>query len=101
MENLLKMNYFHFFAPIFLYPVLTWLSYLSCSVYFSALEGYLLYRALVVIFDTGDHRGFPLYIFGYGMPLLLATATFIVALVVSEGVRFEPMTLESDYFCQV
>ena len=49
---------------------------------FLALEGYLLYRALVVIFDTGDHRHFPLYIFGYGMPAVIATATLLVALLV-------------------
>jgi hypothetical protein len=41
----------------------------------------------VVIFDTGDHQSYPLYIFGYGLPLVLATATFIVALIISDGVR--------------
>ena len=52
---------------------------------FTALEGYLLYRALVVVFDTGDHRNFPLYIFGYGLPIVLTTVTFIVALLASEN----------------
>jgi len=52
--------------------------------FFTALEGYLLYRALVVVFDTGEHRNFPLYIFGYGLPIVLTTITFIVALLVSD-----------------
>ncbi len=54
-----------------------------------ALEGYLLYRALVVVFDTGDNRHFPLYIFGYGIPMVLTTITFIVALLVSDS-NFDP-----------
>jgi hypothetical protein len=54
-----------------------------------ALEGYLLYRALVVVFDTGDNRHFPLYIFGYGIPTVLTTITFIVALLVSDS-NFDP-----------
>ena len=56
-------------------------------VLFAALEGYLLYRALVVVFDTGDHRNFPLYIFGYGLPIVVTTVTFIVALLASENIH--------------
>jgi hypothetical protein len=34
----------------------------------------------------GDHRTFPLYIVGYGVPMLIATTTYIVAMLVSEAV---------------
>ena len=51
----------------------------SCPSDFSGLEGYLLWRRLVVVFDTGSHRRVPLYIFGYGVPAVFVIATVIAA----------------------
>ena len=47
----------------------------------SALEGYLLYRALVIVFEGREQRKFPLYIFGYGIPAVIAIATVIIAVI--------------------
>ena len=55
------------------------------SVYFTfflVLEGYLLYKALVVVFDTGENKKMPLYLFGYGVPLAIVMITLITAIVV-------------------
>jgi hypothetical protein len=46
------------------------------------LEGYLLYKALVVVFDTGENKKMPLYLFGYGVPLAIVMITLITAIVV-------------------
>ena len=46
------------------------------------LEGYLLYQALVVVFDTGDNKKMPLYLFGYGVPLAIVMITLVTAIVV-------------------
>lgn len=48
------------------------------------LEGFLLYRALVIVFDSGDHRRFPLYLFGYGIPSVIVIATVIVAVILEK-----------------
>lgn len=45
------------------------------------IDGVLLYKALIVVFDTGDHKMLPLFIFGYGAPLIIATLTIVVVLI--------------------
>ncbi len=46
---------------------------------FSALEGFLIYRALVTVFDTGSRRLYPLYAVGYGLPAAFAATTLAIA----------------------
>ena len=45
------------------------------------IEGFLLYKALIVVFDSGYHRILPLYIFGYGFPGIIALITLVVAVI--------------------
>ena len=47
---------------------------------FSVLEGYTLYQALIVVFETDD-RKFPIYVFGYGAPGVIAVITLVVVLI--------------------
>ena len=35
------------------------------------VEGFLLYRAVVTVFDTGETKRLNLYLFGYGIPLVI------------------------------
>ena len=53
-------------------------------VFFSVLEGFLLYKALVVVFDTGDNKKLPIYLFGYGVPLAIVMITLITAIIVEK-----------------
>ena len=61
------------------------------------LEGYLLYKALVVVFDTGDHKLLPLYLFGYGAPLAIAMVTLIVAVIMERNESEATKYHNSDY----
>ena len=49
---------------------------------FSVVEGFLLYRALIVVFDSGYNRILAYYIFGYGAPGITVIITLIVAVIV-------------------
>ena len=51
---------------------------------FPALEGLLLYRALTQVFDNGENRTWLFYVTGYGFPLLLATSTLIIAVLLDD-----------------
>ena len=55
------------------------------------LEGYLLYKALIVVFDTGESKRLPLYLCGYGAPLVIVMITLVVALIVERDQE------ETDY----
>jgi hypothetical protein len=43
------------------------------------VEGFLLYRAVVTVFDTGETRRAALYLFGYGLPLLIGICEFDIS----------------------
>ena len=45
------------------------------------LEGFLLYKALIVVFDSGFNRVLPLYVFGYGVPAIIVVITLITAVI--------------------
>ena len=49
---------------------------------FSVVEGFLLYRALIVVFDSGYNRILAYYIFGYGAPGITVIITLIVAVII-------------------
>jgi hypothetical protein len=61
------------------------------------LEGYLLYNALVVIFDNGDRRLLPYYLFGYGVPGAIVILTIIVAVI--GGSNTNGPNYHSDEMC--
>ena len=44
----------------------------------------MLYRALIVVFDTGSHRELPLYLFGYLVPIVISVVTAVVATMLPE-----------------
>jgi hypothetical protein len=44
--------------------------------FLTGVEGFLLYRAVVTVFDTGETRRAALYLFGYGLPLLIGICDF-------------------------
>jgi hypothetical protein len=44
------------------------------------LEGYLIFRALVIVFPSNEHRRWPFLLAAYGLPLLIAGATLIASL---------------------
>ena len=46
------------------------------------VEGFLLYRALIVVFDSGYNRILAYYIFGYGAPGITVIITLIVAVII-------------------
>ena len=46
-------------------------------------EGYILYRALIVVFDTGHVRRLLLYSLCYGIPILISFSTLLVGLLTS------------------
>ena len=48
---------------------------------FSVVEGFLLYRALIVVFDSGYNRILAYYIVGYGAPGIIVIITLIVAVI--------------------
>lgn len=50
--------------------------------FLSVLEGFQLYRLLIRIFDSGDHRQFPFYLFGYGAPATIVIVTVIAAVII-------------------
>ena len=47
------------------------------------MEGYLLYRALIIVFDTGHFKKLLLHIFGYGVPISISALTLIVGVLIS------------------
>ena len=42
------------------------------------MEGYLLYRALIIVFDTGHVKRLLLYIICYGIPVFVSVMTLLV-----------------------
>ena len=48
----------------------------------TGLEGYMLYKAVVVVFDTGSHRARPLYMIGYGLSLMICIVTVVAGVLV-------------------
>ena len=46
--------------------------------FFKGVEGYLLYRALIIVFDTGHVKRLLLYIICYGIPVFVSVLTLIV-----------------------
>ena len=46
------------------------------------LEGYLLYRALVVVFDKGHFKSLLIHIVGYGVPIVVSVGTVIIAAII-------------------
>ena len=45
--------------------------------FFIGWEGYILYRALVIIFDTGKENKLRLYIFCYSLPFIISFLTML------------------------
>ena len=45
---------------------------------FKGVEGYLLYRALIIVFDTGNVKRLLLYIICYGIPVFVSVLTLLV-----------------------
>ena len=58
-----------------------WLSVFAWTV----LEGYLLFKALVVVWDTGEKKILPLYVFGYGFPAFISILTLIIIVITERG----------------
>ena len=52
-------------------------------IIFVGCEGYILYRALIVVFDTGHVRRLLLYSLCYGIPILISFSTLLVGLLTS------------------
>ena len=50
------------------------------------MEGYLLFQALVVVWDTGEKKVLPLYIFGYGLPAFISILTLIIVVIVEKEI---------------
>ena len=48
----------------------------------------MLYKALVVVFDTGDNKKMPLYLFGYGLPLAIVMITLVTALIIEKDQNY-------------
>ena len=44
----------------------------------------MLYRALIVVFDTGSHKKMPFYLFGYLLPFGITGLTVVVSTLLSE-----------------
>ena len=42
----------------------------------------MLYKAVVVVFDTGSHRARPLYMIGYGLSLMICIITVVAGVLV-------------------
>lgn len=78
--------------------LVVWLAVFS----WTALSGYLLYEAIIKVFDTGNDKLWPLYIVGYGVPLIIAASTLIAGIVQSAAdanalVRFDACWLNEPY----
>ena len=72
--------------------------YIWLSVYaWTALEGYLLFKALVVVWDTGEKKILPLYVFGYGFPAFISILTLIISVITERGQ--EHTSYHSDKIC--
>ena len=54
----------------------------------------MLYKALVVVFDTGDNEKMPLYLFGYGLPLAIVMITLVTALIIEKD---QDQDQDTDY----
>ena len=63
-----------------------------CVFGWTGLEGYMLYRAVIVVFDTGSHRTLPFYLLGYG----LSSAVAIVTVVIGVSLPGKPVYHQPD-----
>ena len=52
------------------------------------VEGILLYRALVVVFNTIDEHRTPYYLLAYGCPLLIVSGTVIAASILGDDCAY-------------
>ena len=60
--------------------------YIWLSVFaWTALEGYLLFQALIVVWDTGEKKVMRLYVFGYGAPAFISILTLIIIVITERG----------------
>ena len=88
------------FETIFLYiksiSISTYIVYPSWfRIIFVGCEGYILYRALIVVFDTGHVRRLLLYSLCYGIPILISFSTLLVGLLTS--IHKESQYHKDDY----
>ena len=64
--------------------------------FFIVLEGYCLYKALVVVFEK-EERLFPIYLVGYGVPGAIVVTTLIVVVILER--ENDPTEYHSDTIC--
>ena len=52
----------------------------------------MLFQALVVVWDTGEKKILPLYVFGYGLPAFISILTLIIVVIVEKEIEIGSKT---------